>query len=451
MPESFKCPSCGAPLEFEKTAMQKCRFCGSNIIAPSPRYSQTNAANFVDVSELSGKALKIVEIQQLIRSGNKIQAIKIFRETFSVGLKEAKDSVDAMERGESVDISGMQIKTAKFHASPQNLDAVKKVGYSIGGSILLTSIIIIIFTLGAIIAGIFLFSSLIDEMVRESGSGETAPTQKTLIPKSGEQKASIAQEILRFGGEGIGAGKFKDNRTIAVGLDGRIYSADYSGGQIQVFDANGNFQTQISVEAERPLLDLVIDRKDCLFVLQSSEISRFDTKTGKFLGKNKVDYASDLAVGADGKIYAATRKDEIAVMNADGVKTKTIKIGEDTSLEEISKLTIDGAGNFYAIDGKTSIVFKLSPEGKFLARFGGKNVEANNQNTKNTFSFTPRDLAVDSKGRIFVSQISKVSIFDADGNFLDDFETTQTFGITFNDADELFTASRPFVVKYKLN
>jgi hypothetical protein len=60
-------------------------------------------------------------------------------------------------------------------------------------------------------------------------------------------------------------------------------------------------------------------------------------------------------------------------------------------------------------------------------------------------------LAVDSQGRLYVSQVSRISIFDTNGNYLNDFKATQAFGMTFNDKDELFVAARPFVVKYKVN
>ena len=105
MAENFKCPSCSAPLEFEGKTMQKCRFCESNVVLPSDVRQNSNA--FGDLSALTGKAQKIGEIQKLIQSGNKIYAIKLFHETFGVGLKEAKDAVNAMEDGKSVDISGM--------------------------------------------------------------------------------------------------------------------------------------------------------------------------------------------------------------------------------------------------------------------------------------------------------------------------------------------------------
>ena len=37
-------------------------------------------------------------IQQELKAGRKINAVKLYRETYKVGLKEAKDAVDAMER-----------------------------------------------------------------------------------------------------------------------------------------------------------------------------------------------------------------------------------------------------------------------------------------------------------------------------------------------------------------
>jgi len=42
------------------------------------------------------------QIRELISQGNKIAAIKLFREVTNVGLKEAKDAVEAIERGQSV-------------------------------------------------------------------------------------------------------------------------------------------------------------------------------------------------------------------------------------------------------------------------------------------------------------------------------------------------------------
>ena len=163
MSETFKCPSCSAPLEFQGKPLQKCLHCGSSVIVPSDVMRHSNvfgaagALDFGDASALTGNAVKIAEIQRLIQSKQKIYAIKLFRETFGVGLKEAKDAVDAMESGEGIDISAMQIKAAKSTATAQNLAFGKKSGGG-GGSILKTAIIIILL-IAAIIGAVIYFAN----------------------------------------------------------------------------------------------------------------------------------------------------------------------------------------------------------------------------------------------------------------------------------------------------
>jgi ribosomal protein L7/L12 len=49
------------------------------------------------------------EIASLLESGQKIQAIKLYRERTGAGLKEAKDAVDAMGRGEKVVVQFREI------------------------------------------------------------------------------------------------------------------------------------------------------------------------------------------------------------------------------------------------------------------------------------------------------------------------------------------------------
>lgn len=50
----------------------------------------------------------IARIENELADGNKINAIKIFLDSFDAGLKESKEVVDAMESGRKVDISGFQ-------------------------------------------------------------------------------------------------------------------------------------------------------------------------------------------------------------------------------------------------------------------------------------------------------------------------------------------------------
>jgi hypothetical protein len=446
-------------LEFEGKPMQKCRFCGSNVIVPSDVVRSSHVfggvgnIDFGDLSSLTGKALKIAEIQRLLQGGNKIQAIKVFRETFGVGLKEAKDAVEAMERGESIDISGMQVQTsnarANIFSNRQNIETAKKIGYTVGGSILGTVIITMLLIVAAIIGVFYLVSSTINKAIDKAVPVQKPATMQPL--KTGTAENSIAQELLKFGGEGTGAGKFKDNRSVTVGADGKIYSADFSGGRIQVFDSEGKFLLQILNDTSRTVEALSIDRKGNLFVLQGYDLYRLNKETGEELGKYRVDAASDFAVGLDGKLYVSSRRGEITVLSAEGAKLKTIQIGKDLGLDDIEQIAVDGIGNFFLLDGKNSAVFKLSPDGKLITRFGGRGSGSIEKMPKTQFYGGGEDLAVDSQGRIYVSQISRISVFDQNGSYLNDFKTTQSFGMAFNDKDELFVASRPFVVKYKVN
>jgi len=505
--------------------MQKCRFCGCNAIVPSNVIQSSNVfggagnIDFGDLSALTGKALKIGEIQRLIQSGQKIYAIKLFRETFGVGLKEAKDAVDAMEEGKSIDISGMQVQTSSvnfqsnaqslaeiqrllqggqkieaiklfremtgaglkeakdaveaiergesldisrmqmhagnaqfnYQSSVQNFAAAKKIGYNLlGGSILGTVFLTMVFIIGIIAFAFYMISNSVNKAIDKTLT--PTPTAATPQPlKSAAQQTSIAQEILKFGGEGTGAGKFQDNRTIAVDPDGKIYSADFSGGRVQVFDAQGNFQTQIMADTGKTVDALEIDRKGNLFVLQGYDIHRLNKETGESLGKYRVDYASDLAIGLDGKIYVPGRRGGITVLSADGAKLKTIEIGKDLNLDYIQQIAVDGTGNLFLLDGRNLAVFKLTPDGKLLTRFGGRGTGSSDKMPKAMFSGSVADLSIDSQGRVYVSQVSRISVFDTNGNFLNDFKATQAFGMTFNDKDELFVAARPFVVKYKLS
>lgn len=445
MPISFKCPSCSAPLDYEGKMMQKCRFCGSNIIVPSSAIQDSSAfggfgnLDFGDLSSLTGKAFKIAEIQRLIQNKQKIQAIKVFRKTFGGGLKEAKDAVDAMEDGKSVDVSGMRVQAQKFHATPlnaQNLEAVKKAGKIIGGTLLsaiIISAILILITVGGII---YSFVRTTEKIAND------LPTSNSNAQMPEKEKPKLADEVLKFGGEGTGAGKFKDNRNVAIDrASGRIYSGDYNGGKIQVFDGEGKYLTQWTAERQANLYDMVADRKGNLFILQNRGIFLHEGESGKVLAHLKDVRAEGLALTLDGKLVATTRMGlTIYDANLNVVQEFKDAAEKASSVFGFEGVAVDGNNQIYAVDRQGSgAICKFAADGKFLNRF-------------KLNSTSPNTIAVDSKGRIFVSEASKINVFNAeDGKFLDSFKTNQAFGMAFNDADELFVASRPFVVKYKIN
>ncbi len=83
-----RCPQCGSE-NVEGTPL--CRECGATL----PAVSDVEPA--ADVSaDLSADDARALE---LMREGKKIEAIKLYRESHGAGLKEAKDAVEALADG----------------------------------------------------------------------------------------------------------------------------------------------------------------------------------------------------------------------------------------------------------------------------------------------------------------------------------------------------------------
>lgn len=454
MTETFKCPSCSAPLDFEGNPLQKCRFCGSNVIVPTSTIRQSSLfggfgnIDFSNISDLTGKALKIAEIQSLIQQRRKIEAIKLFRETFGSGLAEAKDAVERMERGESIDISGMQVRTSQPRA-PISVDpkVARLIGLSVGGPII--GMVVVSMILIAIIGGVILFT-----MYRVTADPTPPVSPSRTVPEmpkiaTSEKRPSIATEVFKVGGEGTGAGKFIDNRTIAVDSEGRIFSADFQGGRVQMLDANGAFLQQITADTTRSVDALVVDRKGTLFVLQGYDLIRMDVAKNLELGRTRIDSAVDAALALDGKIYVATRRKGVTVLNPDGSVARSITFPKELGLDLPSQIAVGGAGTMFIHDDRTGAIFKLKADGTLLGRFGGRSSPGAKSPNQLHFS-SINDLAVDSVGRLYLVETSAITVVDGDGAMVGQFDATQAFGIALNDRDELFVASRPNVVKYRI-
>ncbi|PYT00110.1 MAG: hypothetical protein DMF63_09080 [Acidobacteria bacterium] len=433
MTRSFNCASCSAPLEFEGTPIQKCRYCGGTVVVPRELFYSSDDSPFLDLDSLTGRAQKIAEINQLLHDGQKIEAIKVFREAFGVGLQEAKDAIDRMAEGRSLDISGMRIVTSRA-ATPADLEKVKKIGYTIGGSILATVIGSILIVGGMIIAIFYFTWSMIDKKI-PNVSNITNTSTTPIVTTSREDRL----ELLKIGGEGNGEGHFKDNRHVAVDGRGRIYSSDYSPHRIQVFDADGKFLNQWNPETGSNLYDLVADRDGNVYLANDKGIFKHEGESGKVIARSTNVYPRAIALTWDGKIIAAAGKSIVVLDNS----LKLVKEFKDAAESANStfgfeKIATDGDGVIYALDTHGNDICKFSADGKFLNRFAsGANA--------------PHALAVDPRGRLFVSDTNMIYVLDANGQIVGSFDTRQAFGIAFDKAGDLFIASRPYVLKRKLS
>jgi ribosomal protein L7/L12 len=80
--KSAKCENCGAGVS---PGAVSCAYCGTTFVTAAPG-APTSPPGVNP------------EVVRLIRAGDKIGAIKVYREGTKCGLREAKDAVEAIER-----------------------------------------------------------------------------------------------------------------------------------------------------------------------------------------------------------------------------------------------------------------------------------------------------------------------------------------------------------------
>lgn len=447
MPDTFKCPSCGAPLDYKASdgATVRCSFCASTVIIPQDLRTETQEADAASIrsSDLSLTQINALkEIAREMSTGRKIAAIKIYRETFGTDLKTAKEAIEALERGQP-----FTIKVAQYQ-----LDRALTKGPAQGKSVLRGCLIIGLTILVLVLALVGFLPFLVSSVGGYFGvlpDNSLAVTLDSLMPTPGF--ASIA---LTFGDEGIGPGHFTDARHIAVDGAGNIYVGEWEeGSRIQVFTPNGEFVSLWRVaDLEAIVTGLAADRQGIVYVIQKSRLSRYDGATGEFLGQvtyaDKTGGFEDVVATADGGVVAFWNhhtRQEIIHFNAQVEVVQTINFREQIGDSVfIPYLAVDGLSNIYVLDKTNAVVLKLGPDGHFIDKFGGRGDQPGQ------FS-TPDDIAVDGQGRVYIGD-RDIQVFDADGRYLDTFAVDgPAFGMTFNDNDELFIAGRTRVIKFVLN
>jgi streptogramin lyase len=317
----------------------------------------------------------------------------------------------------------------------------------------LIPLLIVVLVIGGMLAGIF---GAVASLIRTSRPTRTPVATRSGAPagsKAVDPANAFAREVLKFGSEGIGPGMMTDARSIGVDGNGNIYVGEYLGGRVQVFDANGNFVTQWMVDRKMPLRGMAVDRKGTVYIAQRGTITRYEGQTGNPLGvvQSESSGFDDLGTTPDGGLIAASYRggnDNITRFDSSGNLTLTIPKAISTVADRSeldTSVAVDGLGNIYALGSFTSAVFKFSPEGKFLNRFGGSGDQSGQFRATHA-------IAVDGKGRVFVSDIKGIQVFDSDGRYLTVFKVDgSAFGMVFNDKNELVVAARNKVVKLALN
>lgn len=227
--------------------------------------------------------------------------------------------------------------------------------------------------------------------------------------------------VLEFGGEGMRAGFFQDARHICVDREGNIYVAEYNEGKVQLFDPDGTYTGQWEVAKAEEVyiqgMDLSMDGS--LYLIYDSELYVHDAVTGELLGQllhpDGWGY-DDVAVCDDGSVVASwyCNRDDLIRFDPDGNLDFVIReavSGQSGDSELNIQVAVDGAGNMFAYGSFNESIFKFSPAGRFLNRFGSEGDRPG--------QFTsPSCFCVDQAGRLWVSDFGDLIVFGNDGTYL---------------------------------
>jgi DNA-directed RNA polymerase subunit RPC12/RpoP len=281
-------------------------------------------------------------------------------------------------------------------------------------------------------------------------------TQLSILTPVPEQVATptpgFASLELSFGGQGTGAGLFEDARTIGVDGQGRIYVGEYQGGRVQVFDAEGKFITQWLVDPEFPLVDMAVARDGTVYIVQRGEVRMYTGASGKLIGTypRELQDAEDIYLPLDGGLLAASVgfSDDILRFDRDGSLLLNIPeavSGVTGDSELAMRVVEDGLGNLYALGGFNEAIYKYNSQGKFINQFGSSGDQVGQFRAL-------EDLALDGQGRVYVSDIKGVQVFDVNGRYLDLIEVDgPAFGLVVDDQGYLYVAARTKVYKYRID
>jgi ribosomal protein L7/L12/DNA-binding beta-propeller fold protein YncE len=511
---------CAAPLDYDGVSTTvRCPYCTNTVIAPEEWRSGGGASTPIEfnagrsLGDLVNQAVRMAEVAKLARAGEKIQAIKLYRELTGLGLAESKDAVERIERGEPLamqqtSFGGFTVpvnsdqhsvvlgQVKELVRNGQKIEAIKLLRQAFGVglkeakeaaddietgrpiALMQTGSGTQILRPGAAVADLGAFAAKeAPKAAKGCGAGvlvvvvfvalvfafvgfivfKTLP--RTLVPKSvpnAKPTNAFAHEVLSFGEEGMGPGQFQDARNITVDGDEHIFVAEYQGGRVQVFDASGKYLSQFMGDPKAVIMAMAADRKGNVYLVHPGRIERYNGMTGERLGDvsnlngfTREDYSA-AAVALDGTLYAVGSNSNIIRISPTGAVSTAVNIqqqaGSDTDLDQIA---VDGSGNIFGLDTRAHLVLKFGPDGKFLTRFGGRGKTSGLLNS-------PFTLAVDRQGRVYVSDASRaIQVFDGTGRWLADAGPTGAviFGMAFTSTNDLLICSRNEhkVRKYKID
>lgn len=416
MSQTFHCPNCGAPLDppAGSNLSIRCQFCFSSVIVPielrrNPPASETLSREEA-MQKLPDSGHNLMEIIQMVKSGQQQEAINRFRENFDTNRNTAELAIARIEQGEIVELShllmpppGTNQPLKEIHIPSTKPPSKKLLIFPIGLACLPIGIIGFIL----LIFGVAIFFSGIQP------GGFLYEFWLVNNPKSSTPL------LLSFGGEKAETALLSEPDSITADINGNIFVAEFPGGRIQQFDKKGQFIKVLNAgEGKVNITTIEVDLNGVLYVVVDRNVLRFDINSGERLEPlaNPDDYYyQDFKTLSDDSYVALVDGDNLVRLNSDG-STRWIVVDAISSVADETDtrglLAVDVKNNIYIAGNFVESVFVYSHDGRYLNRIGS---EGNDDG-----QFTGLNaITTDGQNRVLVDDWGWLEIFQPDGRWLE--------------------------------
>ena len=99
MAGTFNCPTCGAPLDYPGSIeTMRCPYCNNSVIVPEELRNHNPSAPAIHAPG-GLQQFQVNQVAALARAGKKLDAIKLYRQLTNANLLDAKTAVEAIQAG----------------------------------------------------------------------------------------------------------------------------------------------------------------------------------------------------------------------------------------------------------------------------------------------------------------------------------------------------------------